>query len=47
MLVYERGFSVQDLLSWFNWENAEEAMRYSATRDIASAMGLKPEQILI
>lgn len=45
MLVYERGFSVQDLVSWFNWENAEEAIRYSATRDMASAMGLSPDQI--
>jgi len=41
MLVYERGFSVQDLVSWFNWKSADMALHYTKTRDMAEAMGIK------
>lgn len=41
MLVYERDFSVQDLVGWFDWEGADTALHYTKTRDMASAMGIK------
>ena len=41
MLVYERGFSVQDLVSWFDWKGADTALHYTRTRDMATAMGIK------
>lgn len=41
MLVYERNFSVQDLVGWFDWKSADAAVHYTRTRDMASAMGIK------
>jgi len=41
MLVYERGFSVQMLVAWFNWKSADMALHYTKTRDMAEAMGIK------
>ena len=41
MLVYERQFSVQDLVGWFNWTSADMAVKYTRTRDMATAMGVK------
>ena len=41
MLVYERSFSVQDLVGWFNWKSADMALHYTKTRDMADAMGIK------
>jgi len=41
MLVYEREFTVQDLVKWFEWTNADMAVRYTRTRDIAQRMGIK------
>ena len=41
MLVYERGFSVQMLVAWFNWKSADMALHYTKTRDMADAMGIK------
>lgn len=41
MLVYERNFSVQDLVGWFNWKSADTALHYTKTRDIASSMGIR------
>lgn len=40
MLVHERGFSVQQLVSWFEWKNADMAIHYTRTRDIAAEMGI-------
>ena len=41
MLVNERGFSVQDLVKWFEWTKADMAVHYTRTRDIATRMGIK------
>ncbi len=41
MLVYEREFSIQNLIEWFAWEGADTAAHYTKTRDMASAMGIK------
>jgi integrase len=43
MLVYERGFTIQNLMEWFKWDRAEMAIHYTATRDLETAMGLKPD----
>lgn len=40
MLVYERDFTVQDLVKWFEWTSADMAVRYTRTRDIANRMGI-------
>ena len=40
MLVNERGFSVQNLMKWFSWRNADSAVHYTATKDMAEAMGI-------
>ena len=40
MLVYERAFSVQDLMSWFEWQSADSATHYTKTKDIAKTMGI-------
>ncbi len=41
MLVYERGFSIQELMGWFEWKSADSAAHYTKTRDLAHAMGIK------
>ena len=41
MLVAERGFTVQDLVKWFEWTKADMAVHYTRTRDIANRMGIK------
>ena len=41
MLVFERGFTVQDLVRWFEWKSADMALHYTRTKDIANSMGIK------
>ena len=41
MLVYERDFTVQQLVKWFEWTKADMAVHYTRTRDIAKSMGIK------
>lgn len=41
MLVAERGFSVQDLVTWFEWSSADMALHYTRTKDIAQSMGIR------
>ena len=41
MLVYERGFSIQELMGWFEWKSADSAAHYTKTRDLAHAMGIE------
>jgi len=41
MLVFERNFSVQDLVRWFEWASADMAVHYTKTKDIAHRMGIK------
>lgn len=41
MLVNERNFTVQNLVSWFQWTNANMAIHYTRTRDLAGEMGIK------
>jgi len=40
MLVAVYGFSVQMLVSWFEWKNANMALHYTRTRDLAKALGV-------
>ena len=40
MLVHERDFRVQQLVSWFKWEKADMAIHYTRTKDLAD-MGIK------
>lgn len=40
MLVAERGFTVSQLMAWFEWEKAEMAIHYTRTRDVGKMMGL-------
>lgn len=40
-LVHERGFTVRDLVKWFEWEGADMALHYTRTKDIAKAMGIQ------
>lgn len=40
-LVYERGFDIQDLMSWFKWDSYEMAAHYTLTRNIARKMGIE------
>lgn len=41
MLVHERDFKVQQLVSWFKWEKADMAIHYTRTKDLAHDMGIK------
>lgn len=40
MLVYERDFSVKELVTWFDWSSADMAVHYARTRDMAKFMGI-------
>ena len=40
MLVAERGFTVSQLMRWFEWSKADMAIHYTATRDLAASMGI-------
>ena len=40
MLVHERGFTVQNLVSWFDWSSANMAVHYTRTKDLAHNMGI-------
>jgi len=44
-LVSERGFNPQQLVSWFEWKNADMALHYTRTREIAASMGLEPGDV--
>jgi len=41
MLVHERGFTIQNLVEWFDWSNVEMAVHYTRTRDMAKRMDIK------
>ena len=41
MFVYERDFTIRELVTWFNWSSAEMALHYVRTRDMAKFMGIK------
>jgi len=41
MLVHERDFRVQQLVSWFKWEKADMAIHYTRTKDLAADMRIK------
>ena len=40
MLVREKDFRVQQLVSWFKWEKADTAIRYTRTKNLAHDMGI-------
>jgi len=41
MLVHERDFRVQQLVSWFKWVKADTAIHYTRTKNLAHDMGIK------
>lgn len=41
MLVNERGFSIRELMGWFDWKSTDMAVHYTKIRDMAAAMGIK------
>ena len=45
MLVYERDFSIQDFMGWFEWQSADSAAHYTKTRDVAKSMGIKKKDM--
>lgn len=40
MLVRERDFRVQQLVSWFKWKSGDMAIHYTRTKDLAHDMGI-------
>ena len=40
MLVRERDFRVQQLVSWFGWKSGDMAIHYTKTKDLAHDMGI-------
>lgn len=41
MLVTEYGFTVQQLMKWFEWTHPGMAIHYTRTRDLAKSMGIR------
>jgi hypothetical protein len=41
MLVHERDFRVQQLVSWFNWEKADMAIHYTRIKNLAHDTRIK------